>query len=56
MRNHNIFLRFIVDMQAKASRKGADSGLNKLGWAVIIFALGWSASQIITAIAPGGLI
>lgn len=56
MKNHNIFLRFIVDMQAKASSKGADSGLNKLGWALIIVSLGWAISAIIAAIAPAGLV
>ncbi len=51
MEKHNIFLRFVVDMQAKASQKGADGGLNKLGWAFVIAAFGWAVARVIEAVA-----
>ena len=54
MGKNNIFVRFIVDMQAKTSSKGADTGFNKLGWSLVIFAIGWAVSSVIQAIAPNG--
>lgn len=51
MDKHNTFVRFVVDMQAKASSKGADGGLNKLGWALVILAVGWAVARVIEAVA-----
>lgn len=55
MEKNNIFVRFVVDMQAKASSRGADRGLNKVGLALVIAAIGWAVSKVIVAIAPNGL-
>ena len=56
VKDDNRIVRFIVDMQAKTSSKGADSGLNKIGWAFVIASLGWAIAKIVTAIAPNGIL